>query len=615
MGVAGFALSQPSKPPILLAQYNLIYSPALYTDKNGYRMNRVLSLLTLISLFIPLAAGHAQTGKDDIAADSSIKAVTVYSDRARITRTATVDVPAGMHTVTFKGLPAELLPDSLRAEGQARAPVKFGAVTSKQIVSAQLAAAPENELNDKVLALQSQIAAVNAEKAAIAAQEKFFGTIGQQATLRNNENIAQLDLKPEQWTAAAQAIRNGLSEAGKAQLAQDQKLRDLNLELTKTRTTLAMLATDQRSTYVVSVPLEAETATHLTIDLTYQVPNATWKPLYDARLSTEGGQGSLKLSQYGAVSQKTGEDWTGVALTLSTAQPQRGTSLPDLQPMWVDVFEPVPPGGRSSLPMQAKAAMPQYSAALSSVVNSSVANANVGPIDNFEAAPPTPPVEVKAAFVTAQIETGGFISEYKIPGPSTVPTDGTETRLMVGDFDVASSLEVQVKPQLSTDAFLVAKAKLKGDNPILPGRVNLFRDGAFVGQSAIKLLRPDEETDFYFGVDDQISVKRKVLKDEKSQQGVITRDSVLEHDYSTEIMNLHKTPTHVVVKETIPAPRNDKITVDLVRQATTDGYKDNADDIKGMLEWDFDLPPKAKKDLKLGWVLSWPKDEEISGIR
>lgn len=574
-------------------------------------MTRLASLLLVLALVIPAASVFAQEEKQEIAAESKISAVTVYGGRAKVTRLATVSIPAGAHTVVLTGLPPTLFPDSLRAEGSAKADVKFGAVSHKPVMSAQLTSSREQEMTTKLEALQDQVNIINAEKAAIEAQRNFLSTLGQQASLRSGEEIAEINLKPEQWQAAAQTIQSGVAEALKALVAQDQKLRELNREMQKIQNEMNLLRTDQRSTITVSVPLESSSATELKLELSYQVPNATWKPIYDARLSSEG-KGDLKLVQFGAVSQQTGEDWGNVKLTLSTAQPQRGASLPDLFPMWVDAYEHG--GGISSGYMQKSAAsrggaMQNFSSNILSMEGAMDSAAEM-------AAPAAPPEQEKAAtFVAAEINSGGFVTEYNIPGPATVLADGTETKLMVGGFDTSAKLEIHVKPQLASDAYLVAIVKLKGESPILPGQVNLFRDGAFVGQTAIRLLRPDEEYGLYFGIDDQVAVKRKTLKDERQETGVIARDSVLERQYVTEIQNLHTTPIDLVVKETTPVPRNEKVKLEVLKDSTTQGYATDGANIKGMLQWAMKLEPKQKTEVKLGWTLSWPKDYSLSGLQ
>lgn len=560
-------------------------------------MSRFL-LLTALTLAPTFA--HAEIIQ---AENSKITSAIVYTDRATVTRQAIVTVPAGSHSVTFEGLPIQMLPDSLRAEGSALAAVKFGAVVYKQIMASEIAGPRANELNAQLETLEDQQNILKGEKEAIESKKVFLKTIGTQAALRTNENIAEINLKPEQWTNAAQTLFTALNDAITAGVAVDVKLRDLDRKIDAVQNELNSLGSGQYSTYTVTVPLESPTSTQLTLDLSYQVTNASWNPIYDARVNTETSK--VDLIQYGAVRQSSGEDWNGVKLTLSTAQPQRGTSLPDLTPLWVDLFNPevyspkaVSFGAMSnSAPAAPMAKMAESSDAMMR-----------------DQAPMEVEVKKEASFVTADITTGGFVSEYKIPGPATITADGTETKVMVGQFETDSTLQVHIKPQISTEAFLVAKAKLKGESPVLPGQISLFRDGAFVGKSSIPLLRPDEEYALFFGADDQVSVKRKVLKDEKTEGGMILRDNLQERHFITEIQNLHSKPVVIVVKETTPVGRNDKITAEILKSETTAGYEPDSANIKGLLRWEFNVPAKAKQDVKLGWKVTWPKDSQISGL-
>jgi uncharacterized protein (TIGR02231 family) len=566
------------------------------------RLKRLFSLLLAACSLVSL---HAYA--DEIAADSAITAVTVYADRAKVTREATVDLPAGSHIVVFHGLPSILMPDSLRAEGAAKADVKFGAVANKMITSADLVAPREKELNEQLEALQDQRTMLQTVKDALDKKKAFIENLGQQAHLRTDENIAQVDLKPEQWAAAAQTIYTGVSDILTAQVQQDIKIRSLDKQIEKVRQDIAVLSTGQKSTYDVSVPVESQSATKLTIDVSYQVPDATWRPIYDARLETEKEQ--LALIEYGAVRQTTGEDWKGAALTLSTAQPQRGASLPDLSPLWVNVYSQDMAYQRARFNVDGGGA--NFSSIASNMAPAmEAAPAAKGMLSERDAREP----ERKAQFITAQAQSSGFVTEYKIPGPATVVSDGTESRLMVGTFDTDSKIQIHVKPQLSTDAFLVAKTKLKGDSPTLAGQVNLFRDGAYVGQDNLPMLRPGEEHGLYFGVDDQVAVKRKVLKDEKSEAGIIAKDNVLERDFVTELQNLHNKPIELVVKETTPVGQSDRIAVDIASEQTTPGYEKDSANIKGLLQWTIPMTAKEKKELKLGWKVSWPKDMGLSGL-
>src|SRR6185295_15158463 len=70
----------------------------------------------------------------------------------------------------------------------------------------------------------------------------------------------------------------------------------------------------QRSAYKVTATLHGRGAAVLW--LSYVTPSARWLPTYDIQLVP--GRNQVELGFSGQVSQETGEDWTDVALVLST---------------------------------------------------------------------------------------------------------------------------------------------------------------------------------------------------------------------------------------------------------------------------------------------------------
>ena len=61
----------------------------------------------------------------------------------------------------------------------------------------------------------------------------------------------------------------------------------------------------------------------------YDVPGARWAPSYTLRFDEALEQATLQVRAQ--VAQASGEDWQGVAIRLSTAQPEQWAELPELQ--------------------------------------------------------------------------------------------------------------------------------------------------------------------------------------------------------------------------------------------------------------------------------------------
>ncbi len=565
-------------------------------------MRRSLLLMGLVAV---VYSGPAWA--EDISVDGKITAATVYSDRATLTRTAKVSVPAGAHTLVFKGMPVNMFTDSLRASGKAAAKVTFGAVSFKMESHEDFVVPKERELSERMMNLQDARRAVEAEKQAITAGNTFLENLGKQAALRTDEDIAKIELNPETWAAAADSIMVKIATNLKAGIGKDMALRKIDEEIRKIQEELNQLRTGSKQTYVVEVPMESAAATELTVELSYQQPSVGWSPVYDARYDTKTGK--LDLVQYGSVWQQTGEDWTDVALTLSTAQPSRGAGLPDLYPQWLSIMQPQPP----MAPMRARGVAMDMAANMtgaSAQMSGMAAESDMAMEKTMMAAP----VEEAVAYSAAQIDTQGFVGEYKIVGLSTVKSDGTQSKLLIGSFVTENATQIQIKPQISTEAYLVVKAKLKGEAPILPGAVNLFRDNAFIGQSHIPMLRPEDEQELAFGIDDKVTVERNILKDKRSESGLVMKDQVIEKNFVTEIQNLHKEEISIAVLETVPTSQDERIRVEILKDLTTQGYEPDLHDVKGVTRWRLNLKPEEKVKINLGWSVRWPVGENISGL-
>ena len=555
------------------------------------------ALATAVSL------GAVPAQAENLKAESRITAVTVYADRATVTREAEVQIPAGASAVDFDALPATLFPDSLRAQGTASIAVTLGAVDNKLVTGAELAAPRERELHAKLQDLQDKRALAATEGEALDAKRKFLAALGQQAGEVTNQNFVHLDLHADQWNAASAALYSGTSEILKATASLAVTLRDMDKQISAAQQELAVLRTGTRNSFRVTVPVEAKTATVLKLRLSYQLPSVSWRPIYDARLDTASNK--VALTQFGEVRQATGEDWNDVALTLSTAQPARGAEPPPLATAWVSLYDYAQYNMRRNM---AAARNKAAAMELSAIEDSSSAIDNVAPASVLPSAP------VEAQFQNASIDTGGYVSEYKIPGAVTVTADNTTRKLMIGGLESSSTLLAQLRPAVSVSAYLIARTTLGGEAPLLPGSASLFRDGVFIGSANLPLLRPGEETNLSFGIDDQVVAKRQILADSRGSSGLIAKDTTLERKSVTTIQNLHRFAVKTEVLETLPVSQNEKIKIEVLGDATTPGYVKDADNVTGLAKWSLDLPAGGKSEIKVGWRISWPEGSQISGV-
>jgi hypothetical protein len=97
-----------------------------------------------------------------------------------------------------------------------------------------------------------------------------------------------------------------------------------------------------RKTAVVSLSYEGtpptEQVSRLIVE--YFVPGARWTPTYVCRLNSV--ESSASIAVRALICQRTGEDWSGVRLELSTAEPMGWCALPELASLRLGRSQPVP---------------------------------------------------------------------------------------------------------------------------------------------------------------------------------------------------------------------------------------------------------------------------------
>ena len=169
----------------------------------------------------------------------------------------------------------------------------------------------------------------------------------------NSPSVLRKPLRPGSATRA----RRGRSPNGARPLPRsreevasaDAAIRDAERKQREIDREIARLEQDRAqkppSKLEVRIELAAAAATKATLRVTYAVRNARWAPLYDARLDTgaKDRKPALELVRRAEITQNTGEDWSNVALGVSTVRTARGGSAPDLNSLIVQYPQPPRP--------------------------------------------------------------------------------------------------------------------------------------------------------------------------------------------------------------------------------------------------------------------------------
>jgi len=547
--------------------------------------------MKIILLVLPLLLGPSLSAKT-IKLDSQIDAVTVYPSGATVTRTRQVKLTPGDHILVIDNLPSSMYSRSLRVTGKGTAGVLIGSVESKILPAEKLVQAEEQRLKVEVTTLEDELSMLNNAIESLQIRLSFIKSIGQNIPETINREIKTGVVNPKMWREAWENIGNGAMETYEKILAKKKGQRAIQAKLKKLRQELAQIQTGRQSFTQARINITAQSSGTFTLRLSYQLGGATWMPVYDARLKVK--KGKLLLRQYGQVRQRTGEDWRNVKLTLSTANPAQGVQMPDLEPWFLSIFTPRP--------------MPVQSRLMEAPADMAFEREQIVATQKAES-----PILKRARAKIAKANVTEFAAEYGVSGRSNIPADNSPQKFVIGEHKLTTKLASRVVPKRDSRAYLYAETTYSGEAPLMPGPVSVFRDNTFIGNLSLDLVRPTEKIKLSFGVDDRVQVDYRLVSDEQSKAGIITKERVIKRLYRIEITNRHAKPFEIVLLEHIPVSQDERIKVELSKQTTTPSQKD-LDDRLGVMAWRNLYQPNEKKRITVGYEVRYPQKLKVQGF-
>lgn len=532
--------------------------------------------------------GVSRGTADLTVVDAPIVAVTVYPDRARVTRRGTVRLSAGEHRVSVEPLPLGLAADSVRVGGHGPATVLgVDVVHRRQPRPTEASVADlERRRRDLERAL--------AELADADGVQEQVGVFLEQLARRSGatyaRSLAAGQVDPGGLGGFADALAERLTAVRTRRRELGERRAELTDELAAVQRELAEVTAKRRpDRRAAIVTLAVAEDGDVELELSYVVDGAGWESAYDVRLVDE----ALTLTWYGLVRQRTGEDWPECDLRLSTARPAAAASLPDLDPWYLDRVRPLPP----IRPL----------AAAGGVVQTMAARTPGEPLPPAASAGP-PPREVETAVST--VEQGVAAATYRPARPVAVPADGAAHRATVAVVELSAALDYVTAPVRSPDAYLRATVVNTSAHTLLPGRAAVFHDAEFVGSADLPVWAPGEEVELALGVDDRVRVERELVRRtaSKATLGSVRRREV---EYRTTVTNHTPRPARVTVLDQLPVSRDEQISV---RELRADPEPTERGDM-GVLTWRLELAPGQTGHIHFGLRVEIGKGVELAGWR
>ena len=208
------------------------------------------------------------------------------------------------------------------------------------------------------------------------------------------------------------------------------------------------------------------------------------------------------------------------------------------------------------------------------------------------------PVEVKPVENQTNVE-------FNIANPYSVPSDGKQYAVEIGQFDLNASYQYFVAPKVSTDVFLTAQLTNWNKYNFLSGEANLFFEGTFIGKSLINTQATADTLNLSLGTDKNIVVTRTLQKDLTERQSFGSNKKET-RNWLIEVKNRKNQPVSLLVEDQVPVSQNLAIEVE---QQEISGAK--LDALTGKLSWNFMLNSQDNKKIQLKYQVKYPKNQSV----
>ncbi|MFJ4616996.1 mucoidy inhibitor MuiA family protein [Streptomyces sp. NPDC088812] len=501
-----------------------------------------------------------------------VTAVTCLEDRAHVERAVVLDLAAGVQRLRLGPVSALAVDRTVHAELTADHPAT---VLDVRIVRAWTPRGPlpptedDSALRHRAAALEEERIALEQRRDRLRARLDALGRLAADLLREIGEGAGSGESDGARWARELDRVDAERDTHGERLRAVEARLAAVAVELAEVRKAID-LSEEEPAELVGHVELTVQTAAAgpVGLRLTHLTPCALWRPAYRAVLDGD----SLTLETDAMLWQRTGEDWSDVRLTLSTARSSLATDPPRLDQDRL-TLEDRSPEERRTVDVELR--------------EEEITDLGPAPVLGLPS-----------------VDDGGEARVLHSPAPVSVPADGRAHRVPLSSFTTAARSEYACSPELSPLVTRTARFDNRSGHALLAGPVDLVRGSGFSGRGTLAFTAPGAPVELAFGSCDDHRVVRHT--EETRDTAGLTQRTVLTRTVRLDLSRFSGPEEHddrvITLRERIPVSEVAAVQVRLREEACSPAP--DAVDADGIARWDLPLPPGGHRTVTLVYELT-----------
>ncbi|MFB2895808.1 mucoidy inhibitor MuiA family protein [Aerosakkonemataceae cyanobacterium BLCC-F50] len=498
--------------------------------------------------------------------------VTVYDNQALVTRRGKFSLKGGQQEIAIANLPLTVNTDSVTARCLGNTEVQLLAVRTERIFANESLQQRTNQLLGKIRQLEEQRRFLEDKINSVQLQQLFIQNFSERSVDRFTSNLTSepinlnevqelLDFLGKSYQNYAQSI----SENEKQFTEIEKRLEILNQQLKQLQQPVSKQI---HSSVNIVITLETPFSKDCELEISYLVSQVNWTPFYDLLSNSDRKQ--INLTCLAEIRQKTGEDWTDVNLTLSTAKPTLVTQPLKLEPWYITGCK-LPSCSQKNLQ-----------------TNDDFAELEALLAEENDTAKKQDLVRLQKLVDRTTKSTG--VVTFNLDKNYNIISDGTPHRVTVLHKNLLCRTEYVAIPRQMSFAYLEATVTNSTNLTFLPGKANIFFDNALIGTTELENIAPEQEFKLNLGIDQSLKIEQDLVERNIEIIGNYRRTT---YGYKLTVLNLKTEKVKLRLIVQLPVSRDEKVKVRLLSTKP----EIHLGEI-GQLEWLLNLKAKGKRQFK-----------------
>jgi len=597
---------------------------------------------------------------------TEVNEVTVFIDKAQVTRQKTVELNSGITILKFINLSPFI--DAKSVQVKAKGDVTVLAVNHQQNFIDKLEKSEEvKKIEEKLDDLKGQIKL----------EETYLSILKEELTFLNDNRIIggkNNELNISTLKEASEFYSSKLTALKLKEIERSKTLENLRKQKNELQSQLNTLTSKKEfASGEILVKVQGKIKTNPSFELSYIVDNAGWYPTYDIRAKTINDP--VEIIYKANLRQDTKVDWKNVKLSFSSSNPNSSGVAPELKAYFLDYYS-LPPVYNKSINSVGGQVVDEENQPLIGVTvmvpkttigtvtdmngNYSITLPNNADYLNFsfvgcesQTLPITSSViNVKMiedvagleevvvvgygvqgdAEVSTQLQgrvAGVSVNKtksrdaesiaipfektenqtsinFEISTPYTVNSDNKNYSVDMVVYQVPAFFQYYTVPKIEKEAYLIANITDWEKYNLLEGEANIFFEETFVGKSLLDVRFASDTLQLSLGKDKNVIVNREKEKDFETRQFIGSKKEESK-SWKTTIKNNKSQEINMVVLDQAPVSKLEEIEVNI---QDVSGGKLNKE--SGEVKWEFTLKPMEKKEFDLKYSVKYPKSRNLT---